>query len=154
MGFEFTNKVLLLDKDPEFLMEMKSNFDKEGEVIDLVTSSSASKGIGLLGEENFDAVVSCSRMQKRDYIDFLNKIRNEREIEVPFVLLIDKKDNEIILEALKEGVNRVIHKEENINLSYNILLEVLNQEIQQYLRNKELEQLRYEFNKNFRLFRI
>jgi len=154
MEFEFANKVLLVDDDSDFLMEAKEDLEKENQRIDVITSSSANKGLNLLGEKNFDAVVSCLRVQDIGYIDFLNKIRNEKEIEIPFILLTDKKSNEIILEALKEGVNRIIHKEEeNIILSCKILTEILNQEIQDHKNKKELKNLRIEFNKDFGLYR-
>lgn len=154
MEFEFTNKVLFIDDDHDFLGQVNAFFEKEGVGIDMITSSSASEGLSLLGEKDFDAVVSCFKVQDTEYVDFLNKIRNKREMDIPFVLLIDKKDNELILKALKEGVNRVIHKEENVTLSCKILTEILNQEIQQYLKNKEVEHYRKEFNNNFELFRI
>jgi len=154
MEFEFAKKVLLVDDDPDFLMEAKVGLEEKGERVDVITSSSANKGLNLLGEKDFDAVVSCSRVQDIGYIDFLNKIRNEIEVDIPFILFTDKKSNEIVFEALKAGVSRVINKEdENINLSCKILNEILNQEIQDHKNKKELKNLRIEFNKNFGLYR-
>ncbi len=152
MELEFAKKVLLVDDDTNFLMEAKKGLEEENQRIDVITSSSANNGLDLLEEKNFDAIVSGYDMQEMSGIRFLNKVRKEKGIEIPFILFTKKNKKEIFLKSLRFGANRVFDKEDHILFSDKILAKIIGQEIQNYENKKELEHYRKEFKRNFEIY--
>jgi len=74
----------------------------------------------------------------------LRKLRKERRLEIPFILLIEEWNHGLILRALKLDANRVILKRENTILSGQILSKIVKQVLLNYKMRKELEYHREE----------
>lgn len=150
---------MLIDGDTSFLKLMSTELQKKDELIEIVSVSSISKAFNLLDNKDFDAIVSsCKTSEIEGVIELLKEVR-KREMEIPFFIFSRKWEKEFVFKALKLGANRIIPKNEDEDkndsiLSCKILAETLKQEIQDYENKKELEHLKKEFNKNFRIVDI
>ncbi len=148
MEFEFTKKLLLVNDDPDILDRVKMVLEKESKSIDVISASSSSMALKILEKENFDVIVSDYQMSEMDSIEFLKKVRGEKEMEMPFIFFTEKRTKKIVLKALKTGANRVVHKGNDVMMSCKVLNQALKQEMLHYVRKKELERHRKKFNSN------
>ncbi len=154
MKFEFTKKMLLVGDNTDVLNQVKIALENESEDIDLTLVSSGNKALKLLEREDFDMIVSDYQVLDMGAIEFLKEVKGDMRIRIPFVLFTRKKEGDIVLKALKEGANRVIHRSDDIRLSCKILHQAIKQEMLDYVRKKELERHRRNFDRNFRILDI
>ncbi len=154
MKFEFTKKLLLVGDDSDVLDQVKIELENESENIDVIPASSPNKALKVLEEENFDGIISDYHLSEIGGIQFLDDVREDKKVDIPFIFFTGKRKQEIILKALEAGANRVLHRGDDIILFCKILNQTLGQEILNYKRKKELEHHRNKFDSNFELFRI
>lgn len=102
-------RVLHVDDEVQFL-EMAATFlDREVDGIDVVTAESAERGLELLADGRFDAVISDYEMPATDGLEFLAAVREEYP-DLPFVLYTGKGGEEIASEAIGKGVTDYLQK--------------------------------------------
>ena len=133
-------KILLVDDDPEFLDAAERYLEKEDERIEIDTASSAETGLDLLGEEDYDAIVSDYKMTKMDGLDFLETVRDEEGSEIPFVIFTGRGCEEVAMEALNLGADRYVLKGGDIRLQFEDLADALFDEV--YDRSKSSSNFR------------
>lgn len=139
MKNEDEKRVLLLDQDTEFLDQAKNLIEEDNDMIDVDIASNIDIGMNKLSEYDHHVIVSHHKIGGYEGLEFLEDVRRKLGSDIPFILLMNKKDNRITLKALKLEANRVFHKGENLFLSCQILNEIIKKEILNYNLKKELE---------------
>lgn len=153
MEFEFAKKVLLVGDD-ETLDQMKPAIENQSERIEVIAATSVSKALRILEKEDFDVIVSDYKILEMNGIEFLKEVRGEKKMEIPFILFMEKMNQEIILKALKGGADRVVYRGDDIMMSSKVLHQALKQENLNHIRKKELERHRMNVNNNFSILNI
>ncbi|MFW6065170.1 MAG: response regulator, partial [Candidatus Natronoplasma sp.] len=131
-------KTLLVDDDRSLLDQAEMFLERGDHDIELFTSSSVKKALEMLDEEDFDMVVSDYQMPEMDGIEFLKVLREERDDDIPFIMLTGKGKEEIAMKALNLGANRYLQKVGEQKPWYNILAKAINEEVKQFEAEKRI----------------
>ncbi len=119
-----------MDDEPDILEQSKAFLQKEDEKLDVETSISAEKGLELLDEKNYDAIVSDYQMPGMDGLEFLETLREERDSDIPFIVFTGKGREEVAIEALNLGADRYLQKGADPRSQYGILADAIIQEVE------------------------
>lgn len=101
-------RVLYVDDEAGLLEIGKLFLESLGE-FSVNTVISASAALRLLNEQTFDAIISDYQMPGMDGIAFLKEVR-QRAGEIPFILFTGRGREEIVIEAINNGVDFYIQK--------------------------------------------
>lgn len=112
-------KVLLVDDDPVFL-ELSKTFLEVFHDINSDTVESAGQALEKLNELSYDVVVSDYDMPYMDGISFLRTIRDKR-INIPFILFTGMGKEEVMSEAIANGVDSFVQKRGDPKAQYSEL---------------------------------
>mgnify|MGYP000618488127 CR=1 FL=1 len=140
--------VLYVDDEPSFLEQTKIFLEKERD-LKVDTAGSASDGLNKLRENEYDAVISDYQMPEIDGLEFLRKVREERESNIPFIIFTGKGREEVAMEALNLGADRYLQKGGKPRIQYGILADAVSQEIKHRRMEKESEKSRKKFEAGF-----
>jgi DNA-binding NtrC family response regulator len=102
-----SDKVLLVDDDPEFLEVMCERLKARG--TEVHTANSAAEALELIDTELFDAVILDLQMPGIDGIDTLKRIKEKRE-ELQVILLTGHGTVEKAVESIKIGAMDFLEK--------------------------------------------
>ncbi len=100
--------VLYVD-DENSLLELGKLFLENTGEFQVETAISASCGLEILTIRSFDAIVSDYQMPGMDGIVFLKEIRS-RHGDLPFILFTGKGREEVVIQAINNGVNFYLQK--------------------------------------------
>lgn len=106
-----TEKVLLVDDEPEFLEVMAERMEARG--MNVVTATSAQEALELITKESFDAVVLDFMMPGMNGIDTLRKLKDDKP-ELQIILLTGYATVEKSVEAMKLGAMDFMEKPADI----------------------------------------
>ncbi|MDQ1275865.1 MAG: two-component system, chemotaxis family, chemotaxis protein CheY [Euryarchaeota archaeon] len=112
-------KVLLVDDDPVF-HELSKTFLEVFHDINSDTVESAGQALEKLNELSYDVVVSDYDMPHMDGISFLRTIRDKR-INIPFILFTGMGKEEVMSEAIANGVDSFVQKRGDPKAQYSEL---------------------------------
>ncbi len=135
-------KIMLIDRDMDFLEQAKKTIESENKDVEVLTTTSIERSIVELEEHKLQVIISSYNIGEKDGLELLRKLRKEKWSNLPFILLIDGENDTVMLKALQLGANRVFLKRENEVLSCQILSEIVRQELLNHKMRKELEHLR------------
>lgn len=113
--------VLLVDDERSFLELTKIYLEKEGG-LNVITSPSAREGLKILDERDIDVIVSDYQMPGMDGLGFLEEVKKNREMQIPFIIFTEKGREEIAGEALNLGAERYIQKCGDPSVQYSSLV--------------------------------
>ncbi|MGM0406318.1 MAG: response regulator, partial [Thermoplasmatota archaeon] len=130
--------ILLVDEEKGILDQAKVFLEREDETFDITTTDSIHDALSFVDEYYFDAVVSAYNSIDIDGIEFLKTLREERGIDIPFILFIDKDRDEIVKKALEKGANGYIVKSGDPKKKYKILAEIIDQEMNRHRTKTEV----------------
>jgi len=136
-------KVLLVDDEPGFLEQAKI-FLKRKEDFNIETSTSADTALNLFEKLDFDAIVSDYKMPRRDGLELLEIVRSEKDSDIPFIIFTGHSREKVAREALNLGANRYLQKGGNPKTQYSVLADAIVQEVESWLRKKDLEKSKEE----------
>jgi len=139
MAVNKTKKIVLIDEDEEFSTQAKKAIEHDNNHIEIIVLDSKENALEKIKESNLHGIISNYNLGNRDGLELLKKIRIGRQLNIPFILLMDRVDSKTRLKALKLDANRVFHKKKNLELSCQILKEIIKQELLDYKTKKELE---------------
>lgn len=112
-------KILLVDDDPMFL-ELSKAFLEVFHNITSDTVESAREAFERLEKDSYDVIVSDYDMPFMDGLTFLRNIRDKR-INIPFILFTGVENEEIMHQAIENGVDSFIQKKGNPKSQYSEL---------------------------------
>ncbi len=144
-------KVLFVDDDSSILDQAKIFLEDEEERLDIETVASADKGLELLEEENFDAVVSDYQMSGMDGLEFLEILREDRNSDIPFILFTGKGREEVAMRALNLGADRYLEKGGNPRSQYGVLADAILQEVHHRMSEKDMQESEERYRRLFEM---
>jgi PAS domain S-box-containing protein len=100
--------VLYVDDECSLLEIAKIYLERTGD-LEVSIAESARKGLDLLGYKKFDAVISDYQMPEMDGLGFLKEVRREYGT-LPFILFTGKGREEVVIEAINNGVDFYLQK--------------------------------------------
>lgn len=134
----------MVDDEPAFLEQAKIYLKNIDNSLDISVVTSADEALEKLeGESDYEAIVSDYQMPNIDGLDFLNKVREGRNSEIPFIMFTGKGREEVAMKALNLGADRYLQKGGDPNSQYGVLAQAIEQEVTHYrtkLRNRSLSQ--------------
>ena len=96
------NHILYVDDELALLDVGKRFLEQSGKFnVDIITS--AQEALTLLNSANYDAIIADYQMPDMDGIEFLKKVRSSGNI-IPFILFTGRGREEVVIQALNEGV--------------------------------------------------
>jgi PAS domain S-box-containing protein len=104
-----TYRILHVDDDSEWLDLASTFLEREQELFDIETVTSASDGLERLQTEDFDCIISDYDMPEMDGLAFLSQVRNQYP-DLPFILFTGKGSEEIASESISAGVTDYLQK--------------------------------------------
>ena len=107
-----SEKVLLVDDEPDFLEVMAERMEARG--MNVVTATSADEALKRLAAETFDAVVLDFMMPGMDGIETLKKLKDDKP-ELHIILLTGYATVEKSVEAMKLGAMDFMEKPADID---------------------------------------
>lgn len=142
--------ILLVDDEPGFLEQEEIYLKREKELFNPESVTSPEKALELLGEEEFDCVVSDYQMPDMDGLEFLKVIREERGSDIPFIVFTGKSREEIAIEALNLGADRYLQKSGDPLSQFGVLTKAVEKEVVHKKTEMENERNRIYFEQLFR----
>lgn len=132
-------KVLFVDDETETLEVAEEFIEKSRDGISVETATSTEEGLELIEEKDYDAIVSDYLMPETNGLDFLEIIREEKEIDIPFIVFTGKGREDVAMEALNLGADRYFQKGGNPRLQYDVLAQAIAQVVEYYRTGKKLQ---------------
>ncbi|OUJ18397.1 Signal transduction histidine kinase containing REC and PAS domain [Methanonatronarchaeum thermophilum] len=108
MNIQEDIEVLVVDDEPSFLKLTEVFLDQVDRWLEVDGVLSSYEALELFSD--YDCLVSDYQMPGLDGIELLEKIRNEFESDIPFIMFTGKGREEIAMEALNIGADRYIQK--------------------------------------------
>ncbi len=93
-------KVLFVDDDPSVLKQDEIFLEEEDERLDVEKVVSAERGLELLEENDYDAIVSDYQNPDIDVLEFLKILREKRDTDNPFIVFTGEGREDDAMDAL------------------------------------------------------
>jgi len=100
--------ILYVD-DEQDLLEIAKLFLESSQEFSVNTEDSAEKGLQLLKQQRFDAIISDFQMPAMNGIDFLKTVRSTLG-NIPFIIFTGRGREEVVIEALNYGADFYLQK--------------------------------------------
>ena len=110
-----TLRVLLVDDDHRLLLGLCELLAVEMPDVLVTTASYAEAAIGLVQQQDYDAIVSDIRVPDMDGLTLMGKIHESRP-DIPIILMTAQTHHEVGLRALKEGAYAFLPKPIDIQI--------------------------------------
>ncbi len=134
-------KIILVDDEGDLLQQAKIFLERLDDELQVDTFTSPEMALNKIEEEDYDAVVSDYQMPDIDGLELLKNVREEREMDIPFIMFTDKGREEVAMEALNLGANRYLQKGGDPKAQYRVLNEAIRNEISHHRANKRIIEL-------------
>ncbi len=131
-------RVLYVDDEPDLLDICRMILEKTGD-FSVATVDSAHAALDLLGQEQFDAIISDYQMPVMDGIQFLIEVRTKLG-RVPFILFTGKGREEVVIEAINNGVDFYLQKGGESQSQFAELAHKVRQAVQRRKAEKEVSE--------------
>jgi PAS domain S-box-containing protein len=135
--------LLFVDDDPELLDLGRIFLERNGN-FSVITSSTAAEGLSKIRSGGVDAVVSDYQMPDMDGIEFLKQVRADQS-DIPFILFTGKGREEVVIQAINNGVDFYLQKGGDQNAQFSELCHKIHQAVRR--KNAE-DELRVAYEKN------
>jgi len=100
--------ILYVDDEPELLGLCKIFLERGGE-FQVTPIGSVQEGLDILSSSPFDAIISDYQMPDIDGLEFLKRVRS-RDEDIPFILFTGRGREEVVIEAINNGVDFYLQK--------------------------------------------
>lgn len=141
-------KILFVDDEPDLLDQAKIFLKRELEDLDIDTvPSPPPEALELLENNEYDGVVSDYKMPEMSGLEFLRTVREEKNIDLPFIIFTGKGREEVAMEALNLGADRYLQKGGDPRSQYGVLSRAIVQEVRNWERERELRNIDWLFTR-------
>ncbi len=141
--------VLIVDDETRFLEQAGIFLKNEDGDFNIYQEDSVEKGIEIIEQEDIDIIVSDYQMPGKDGLEFLEKIRKEKDKKTPFIIFTGKGREEVAIKALNLGADRYLQKGGDPRTQYGVLARTIKKEVEHNKTEKEVEHLRNEYRELF-----
>ncbi|MFW6197125.1 MAG: PAS domain-containing protein [Thermoplasmatota archaeon] len=141
--------VLIVDDEESFLDQADLFLEKIKDDIDVTTYTYPRKALEELENSSIDVIVSDYQMPDIDGLEFLKKVRDEREIDIPFIMFTGKGREAVAMKALNNGADRYLQKGGDPKSQYEVLAKVVEQEFNHYKTKKRNKNLLRDLEETF-----
>ena len=138
-------RILHVDDEPDFAALAAEYIERESDHFETETAMSASEGLELLAEEEFDCIVSDYDMPGTNGIEFLERVRDESP-DLPFILFTGKGTEEVASRAISAGVTDYLQKEGGAE-QFTVLANRIENLVGRYRAEQELDATRRQYQK-------
>ncbi len=135
--------ILFVDDETSLLDQAKIFIEKLDEDLKIEPVSSAEEGLKELSREEYDAVVSDYQMPCMNGLEFLEKVREERDNDIPFIIFTGKGREEVAMKALNLGADRYMQKGGDPRDQYEVLAQAIKQEVEHRVAESLLKLTKY-----------
>ncbi len=147
-------EILIVDDEPDFLFLTKKFIEDQNKDFNVHTVESAKKALQLLEEHKFDIIISDYQMPKIDGLSFLQTLREEKNLDIPFIIFTGKGAEEVAIQALNLKANRYIQKGGDIKTQYGLLVDAIIREVDHYQAEKKIEESEKRLRESEEVLRI
>ncbi len=140
---------MFVDDDSSVLKQARIFLEEENERLDVETVGSAERGLELLDEDGFDAIVSDYQMPQMDGLEFLKTVKEVRNYDIPFIIFTGKGREEVAMEALNRGADRYLQKGGSPKTQYGVLAQAIVQEVEHYGSEEAFERSEDRYRRLF-----
>ncbi|WGI18096.1 PAS domain S-box protein [Methanonatronarchaeum sp. AMET-Sl] len=137
--------VLFVDDDPGFL-DLGSIFLEKKGCVDVTTVCCVDDALDLV-DGSIDVVVSDYQMPEMDGLDFLKVLREERGLDLPFIMVTGQGREEVAIDALNLGADRYFQKGGDPNALFSLVAKAIEQEVDYLETDRALEKREQRFQK-------
>ncbi len=131
--------VLLVDDNNEFLVMEKLFLERKESRLNISSENSAKNALEHIEENRIDIIVSDYKMPEMDGLDFLRELREERNNDIPFIMLTGQGREEVAISALNLGADRYLQKGGGPTAQFGVLAQAIIQEVTHDRTEKQLE---------------
>jgi tetratricopeptide (TPR) repeat protein len=128
--------VLLVEDDPAILELTRIFLERSGD-LQVVTSRDVAEANGILKDRSFDVIVSDYEMPHTDGLVFLKSLRGKGD-RVPFIMFTGKGREWVAMEALNNGADFYLTKEDDPQARFSELRDMIHLAV----KRRELERSR------------
>lgn len=123
-------KILLVDDETNLLDMTKTFLEKQDAKFNIDSTTSGESALHLLGENDYDVVVSDYAMPEMDGLELLEELR--KKTDIPFILFTGRGREEVAMQALNLGADRYLQKGHDPRVAYGMLADAIIQEAEHY----------------------
>lgn len=127
-------RALFVDDQESFLELARIYMSKYPDLI-FTSALSAKIAFEILKTEPIDIVVSDDQMTGMSGLEFLEEFR--KQYDLPFIILTGKSREELAVKALNLGANHYMQKGGDTKAQFEILMEIIIQQVKHYKNKKE-----------------
>lgn len=138
-----------MDDEPSILKQAKIFLENENERLNIDTAVSAERGLELLKQNEFDAIVSDYQMPEMDGLEFLEKVRKDKNSDIPFIIFTGRGREDVAMDALNLGADRYLQKRGDPKSQYGVLAQAIVQEVKRKKVESEKEKTETEERTEF-----
>ncbi len=132
-------RVIHVDDEPDFAALAADFLEREAAELSVTTETSAGAALDRLQTEHFDCVVSDYQMPGTDGLEFLETVREDRALEIPFIIFTGKGREDVAIEALNLGADRYLQKGGDPRAQFGVLAQAIDQEVEHHRTQRDLE---------------
>ena len=129
-------RILCVDDEPAIL-GIISHFLQKTPGFRVDTSSSAKEALKMMEGQEYDAVVADYLMPEMNGIELLKEVRGKK-IDIPFIILTGKGNEDVAVDALNIGADFYVQKDGDPKQQYTDLANMIKQSVQQRRSNESL----------------
>jgi len=130
--------LLYVDDEPALLELTKMFLERSGD-FSVDTEASAQEVISILKNRHYDAIISDYQMPGMNGIEFLQQVRKDGNA-IPFIIFTGKGREEIVIEAINNGVDSYIQKGGNPRAQFAELAEKIRQIVRRTRAERALKE--------------
>jgi CheY-like chemotaxis protein len=130
--------ILSVDDEPD-LVELSKEILESLYGMRVQTTTSVQEALGLIKDVRFDAIVSDYQMPGMDGIDFLKKLRSEKD-QTPFILFTGRGREEVVVQAIDSGADAYVQKGTDIRSAFAELAHKIRNSVVRFRAERAMEE--------------
>ncbi|OKY78697.1 MAG: Signal transduction histidine kinase containing PAS domain [Candidatus Methanohalarchaeum thermophilum] len=145
---------LLVDDDLGFLDLAEDYLEREDGSFVVRTQSSSERALEQIESNSFDCIVSDYYLPELSGLELLKSVRKDLNEDIPFIMFTGKGGEEVAMEALNNGADRYITKEDDLREQFELLSDLIQQTVNRYRVKKRFKLAFEEMNEGLALHEI